>query len=268
MASWLKSGSSLLGTVASIGEICALCTVAWAFIFPDEAAEKWAQFQLKVESAEQQLGAINSNLEIANALAAATEASNRAIEASNGAIEASARVIAASNVIIAEQAARQTAAQEGTNINTAVLADESTRLSSLAQGLKFGAFMRPHDDGGIDLLVYIGNSSTRGVTNMQGTVLAADGTLLLVTNFGVVNRNEEAGRDGRFSTDNITDPEILSRVTVCLNGRVEGEETEFHLQAELVSDSIDSLLVGDDGIELVMPERPVITDAPTETCAA
>lgn len=261
MLSWLKSGSSLLGTVTSIGEICALCTVAWAFIFPDEAAKKWAQFQLKVESAEQQLGSINSNLEIANALAAATEASNRAIEASNRAIEASAS-------IIAEQAARQTAAQEGTNLNTTVLAEESTRLSSLAQGLKLGAFMRSHDDGGIELLVYIGNSSTRGVTNMQGNVLAADGTLLIATNFGVVNRSDEAGRDGRFSTDNIADPEILSQVTVCLSGRVEGEETEFHLQAELVSDSIDSLLEGDDGIELVMPERPVITDTPTETCAA
>lgn len=268
MISWLKSGNSLLGTIASIGEICALCTLAWAFIFPDEAAEKWAQFQLKVESAEQELGSINRNLEIANGLAAATEASNRAIEASNRAIEASASVIAVSNVIIAEQAARQAAAQEGTNLNTAVLAEESTRLSSLAEALKFGAFMTAEDDDEVSLIVFVGNSSTRGVTNMQGNIIASDGTSLLTTNFGVVNRNDEAGREGRFMTDDIADPEILSRLTICLSGRVEGEKTEFYLQAELVSDSIEPLISGQGNIELVMPERPVITNAPTETCVA
>lgn len=266
MFAWLKSGSPLLVTVASIGEICAVCTAAWAFFFPDQAAEKWAQFQQKIEAAQEELGLINDNLEIANGIAAATEISNRAIEASNRAIEASANVIAATNLIIAEQAARQTAAQEGTNLNTAVLANESNRLSSLAEGLKLGILINEFN-GAIEMLFFVGNSTTRGLSNLQGDYRAADNTLLTSTVLGVVNRNDEVGQNVRIPIDSISDSDALSRIIACLNGKVEGDENEFYLQAELVTEKIDAVFSGE-GIELVMRERPVITDAPSETCAS
>ncbi|WP_282602982.1 hypothetical protein [Paracoccus sp. PARArs4] len=269
----LEAGNKALSALTSVGEICAIGALAWAFFFPEDAAKKVAEFQNKVEAAQaEMLGKLEEGNKIAEAIAAsnrAIEVSNRAIEASSRALEASNEAIVASTQIIARETAAQTPILQSTENNTAVAANEALRLSAVAQGLKVGAFMMSDIDGSYDFGAGIGNSSTSSLADVQLEILTSQGNRIFSSNFGMVNRGDESLVEGTLDTTDI-DPSDLLSLSVCIRGLPEGESEFLYVQAKIEPTQPAKLMeagaTDNVFVEWVSVGLPTVSEAPSSNC--
>lgn len=200
VANFFSASRSIVETTANLCGVGAACTAAWAFFFPEQAADQWVKFETHLEQSRKDLTELRANSEEIVANTSETAKSSKQ-----------------------------------TSENTSVVAKWVQDMSSVERGLEVYAFARPsHERSSQALLyIYVGNASATPLEEF--TYFALDGQGNEIGTRKTARLLQHSSIEAELNM-----PEPVSAVMVdgysirvCASGKIKSTETIAFLTVEL-----------------------------------